>query len=223
MSRIKTFATVALLGAASGACAPTTIDGALTAENNPSIYSVHQPVVQRSDFVLDLNTSGDRVPQPEIDRLHGWFDSIGLRYGDVLSVDEGRGYATGARADIARAVAEYGLVLADGAPVTQGEVPAGSVRVIASRSTAGVPGCPNWASSNNGVSPPQNTSTDYGCATAGNLAAMIANPNDLILGQDGSGNGTGTTASRAIRVYREGQPTGRGGLTQSTTTSGGSQ
>jgi len=223
MSRIKTLATVALLGATAGACAPTTFDGALTAEHNPSIYSVHQPVVQRTDFVLDLNASGDRLPQSEIDRLHGWFDSIGLRYGDSLSVDEGRGYASGARADVARALAEYGLVLADGAPVTGGEIPAGSVRIIASRSTASVPGCPNWATSDNGVAPPQNTSTNYGCATAGNLAAMIANPSDLILGQDGSGNGTGTTASRAIRVYREGPPTGRGGLQQTSTQGGGSQ
>ena len=32
---------------------------------------------------------------------------------------------------------------------------------------------------------------------------MIANPDDLVLGQDGSAHGSAATAGRAIRVYRE--------------------
>jgi hypothetical protein len=52
MSRLKTFAAVAALGTGASACAPT--NEPLSAANNPSVYSVHQPVVQRTDFVLDL-------------------------------------------------------------------------------------------------------------------------------------------------------------------------
>jgi pilus assembly protein CpaD len=219
MSRIKTIA-IALLGVAASACAPATNE--LTAVNNPSIYSVHQPVVQRTDFVLDLRTDATGLPAGEADRLRGWFDSIQLRYGDSVSIDDG-GYGAAAKADVIRVVSDYGLLFTENpAPITAGAVPPGSVRVVASRSIATVDGCPNWPTEDNGVSPPQATSANYGCATASNLAAMIANPQDLIEGRDNSGRGSAAVAGRAIRTYRETQPTGRQAL-QATTTGGPSQ
>ena len=54
-----------------------------------------------------------------------------------------------------------------------------------------------------------------------NLAAMVANANDLVEGQNHSGRGSASTAGRAIRTYREQPPTGRQGL-QATTTREGS-
>jgi pilus assembly protein CpaD len=215
MSRTSTFAALAVLGLAAAACAPT--GQPLSAVNNPSLYSVHQPVVERSDFVLDLSTSGDRVPQSEIERLHAWFDSIGLSYGDRIFVDQPQDYASaGAREDVARAVGEYGLLISDGAPVHSGNVQPGTIRVITSRATASVPGCPAWG--NAASEPTTLTSSNYGCAMNANVAAMIANPEDLVLGQDGSTSGSATTATRAIRVYRERPPTGRQGLPATSTT-----
>ncbi len=220
MSRTTTFAAALLLGLGAAACAPTT--GPLTAASNPSVYSVHQPVVQRTDFVLDVASAGNGIPAAELDRLDGWFASIGLRYGDTVSIDEGAGYgAPNARADVARVAARYGLLVADAAPVTAGAVPGGSVRVIASRATANVPGCPNWDATGNGILSPQGTSSNFGCAMNSNLAAMVANPDDLVAGRDASANGTGRTASRAIRVYRDGQPTGTQGLQQTSTSERG--
>lgn len=217
MSRITILAAVAALGLGAAGCAPS--GQPLSAVNNPSLYSVHQPVVQRTDFVLDLSTSGDRLPVSEVERLHAWFDSIGLSYGDRIFVEEPRDYASpGAREDIARAVGEYGLLISDGAPVLSGTVQPGTIRVITSRASANVAGCPNWG---NAVSDPVvNTSPNYGCAVNSNIAAMVANPDDLVLGQDGSTVGSGTTATRAIRVYRDRPPTGRQGLPASTTTQG---
>ena len=217
MSRTKTFVSIVLLAGAASACAPAANE--LSAANNPSIYSAHQPVVQRTDFVFDVQTDARGLPAAEADRLRGWLDSIDIRYGDTVAIDDG--YGSNARADVARVVGEYGLLLSDAAPVTAGQVPAGSIRVVASRSTATVPGCPDWSSSDNGVAPPQNTSSNFGCATAGNLAAMIANANDLVEGQNHSGRGSASTAGRAIRTYREQPPTGRQGL-QATTTREGS-
>ena len=215
MSRIPTLAAVAALALGAGACAPA--GQPLSAVNNPSLYSVHQPVVQRTDFMLDLATSGDRLPASEVERLHAWFDSIGLSYGDRIFVEEPRDYASpGAREDVARAVGEYGLLVSDGAPVLSGNVQPGSIRVITSRATASVSGCPSWG---NAVSDPVvNTSPNYGCAVNANIAAMVANPDDLVLGQDGSTAGSATTATRAIRVYRERPPSGRQGLPASSTT-----
>jgi pilus assembly protein CpaD len=71
------------------------------------------------------------------------------------------------------------------------------------------------------VVPDVNTSSNFGCATNSNLAAMIANPEDLIVGQDTSGADSASTAGRAIRVYRSRTPSGTQPL-PSTTTSGGS-
>ena len=218
MSRQFTAAAVVALGMGVTACASVP-PGGLTPANNPSIYSVHQPVVQRTEYVIDLATSGDGLAPSELGRLHGWLASIDARYGDRISIDEPQGYPSlRAREEIARVAADHGLLLAEGAPVLNGSVQPGTIRVIASRATASVPGCPAWEDAE--LHPSINTSANYGCATNSNLAAMIANPEDLVLGQDGSGSGNATTATRAIRVYREGQPTGRQGLQQTTTPGG---
>lgn len=217
MSRIKILATAAMLGLAAGACAPTT--GQLTPANNPSLYSLHQPVVERTDYVFDVATSGRGLSAAEQARLDAWFASIDLGYGDRLSIDEARGYEdAAARRDIAQVAARYGLLLNEGAPVTNGAIQPGTVRVVASRASAHVPGCPIWNSDN--IAPVNNTSPNYGCATNSNLAAMVADPNDLVLGRDGDVAGSANTATRAIRTYRQRQPTGQGELPASSTTGG---
>ena len=217
MSRSRTLAALVALGIGATACAPAPQH--LEAANNPSLYSVHQPVVQRPDFVFDVATSSQGVPASELARLDAWFASVDLRYGDQITIDEAPGFESeAARRDVAGLAARYGLLLADaGAPVTAGEVQAGTIRVVASRATASVPGCPNWAKAE--IAATGNTSSNYGCATNSNLAAMIANPTDLVQGQDGTGNGA-AAATRAIRSYREVRPTGQQGLQQNSTTGG---
>ncbi len=218
MSRLPTLAAVIALGAAASACAPTT--GALRADNNPSLYSVHQPIVQRTDYVLDLSTSGGGLAPSELQRLDAWLVSIGAGYGDRIAIDEAGGYSDpAALQDVARISADYGLVLADVPPVLGGVVQPGTIRVIASRATASVPGCPDWTSK--GEQPATTTSSNYGCAINSNLAAMVANPEDLVLGQEGSSRGSATTATRAVRTYRERVPTGRAPLPSASTTTGG--
>jgi pilus assembly protein CpaD len=218
MSRITTLAAVAALGMGASACAPT--NEPLSATNNPSLYSVHQPIVQRTDFVLDLQTSSGGLSDAEAARLNAWLASIGAAYGDRISVDEPDGYVdSDARADIARVAAGYGLLLSDGAPVLAHAVQPGSIRVVATRAIASVPGCPNWNDPQ--LEPTTNTSANFGCATNSNLAALVANPDDLVVGQETSEGGA-TTAGRAIRVYRDREPTGTQPL-PSTTTRGGNQ
>jgi pilus assembly protein CpaD len=218
MSATKSFAAIAALGLGLAGCAsPPT--GGLTAASNPSFYSVHQPVVQRTDFVFDVATDGNGVPASEQARLDAWFQSIDLRYGDSVAVDEAHGYESdGARTDVAAVAGRYGLLLSEGTPVTTGAVAPGTIRVVASRATASVPGCPDWGGTE--IHAMGTTSSNYGCATNSNLAAMVANPNDLVEGQDGSVTRSAGTATRAIRGYREGQPTGRQGLPAASTTQG---
>jgi pilus assembly protein CpaD len=204
MARKKSFFAILALGAALASGNALAKDRDET--RNRGLDSINQPVVQRTDYVLDLATQGDGLTASEGARLGAWFSSLGIGYGDRVSVDDPNGFGR-SRQDIAGIAADYGLLLSPGAPITAGAVPSDAVRVIVSRSVATVPNCPNHKSAG-----PSSTSPNYGCAINSNLAAMIADPSDLVLGQVGSGTGDATTASKAIKVYRETAPTGTKGL-----------
>jgi pilus assembly protein CpaD len=213
-ARIRSLAALILAGTALAGCGADHGPGF-----NPSLYSVHQPVVQRSDLALDLGTSGGRVPQGELERLAAWFDSLQIGYGDRIFVDEPQGYgAPGARQDVAALAGRRGLMVAEGAPLTNGSVQPGSVRVIVSRMRASVPDCPAGRAVDTGQH--TTTSAGFGCGVNSNLAAMIADPNDLVLGQTGS---TQSDPARAIRTYRDTPQTGTRGLTETTTGGGGNR
>ena len=197
-------AAAALPGAAAAAPEP------LSQHRNTSLYSVNQPVVARTDYVFDVNAGGAGLAPGELGRLDGWFASLGLQYGDRLAVDESRGTTDPrARADIAALAGRYGMLLSDGAPVTTGAVQAGTLRVIVSRSTAYVPGCPQWDPQEIGAR--LSVAPNLGCATNSNLAAMIADPNDLVLGRNGSVDPNSIVSRRAVKAYRDLAPSGAGG------------
>lgn len=217
MARVFT-ATILAASIGLGGCM-NDIDQSLRPHMNPSIHSVNEPVVQRSDYVFDVAAPGS-VPTSELQRLDAWFSSLGLGYGDRISVDPGAGFPSDrVEREIADVAASYGMLLTDGAPVTAGQVPAGSVRVVVSRSTASVPGCPQWDPSEIGAR--LTTSPNYGCAVNSNWAAMVADPNDLVAGQPGASSVDAATAAKAIRTYRTRPSTGATELKQEST--GGAQ
>lgn len=178
------------------------------------VDSLNQPVVQRTDYVLDLAAPSGSLSAVEKGRLRGWFEGLGIGYGDSVYVDEPYGAGPGT-ADVASIAAEYGLLLSTGAPVTAGPVQPGSVRVVVARSIAYVPNCPHGSARG-----PSVTSPNYGCAVNSNWAAMVANPSDLVLGQAGAAGGNTDTGTKAIKVYREAIPTGTKGLTATSTRGG---
>ena len=69
-----------------------------------------------------------------------------------------------------------------------------------------MPGCPDWSHTAE-ANEKNATNPNYGCATYGNLAAMVANPEDLVQGQQGTGETIVTTSTKAIESYREMEPT----------------
>jgi len=69
-----------------------------------------------------------------------------------------------------------------------------------------VPDCPNWQSS--GRDSAALTDSNYGCAVNSNLAAMIADPMDLIHGKTSDLPDT-LVAHRAIKQWREAEPTAK--------------
>ena len=56
--------------------------------SNRGLESVHQPVVSRTDYVIDLASGGGGLAAGEQERLAEWFSSIELGYGDRVSVDQ---------------------------------------------------------------------------------------------------------------------------------------
>lgn len=175
---------------------------------NQGFDSVHQPVVSRVNYALDLGATYDGLSSTDQNRLQAWFESLKVGYGDRVAVDlpSGSG-ASAAREAVAGMAAQYGLLLDTIAPITEGNVSSGMVRVIVSRTKAEVPGCPDW-SRNQAVNFNEHNGSNFGCAVNSNFAAMIANPQDLIVGRSGSASIDASTSGKAIKSYREKKPTG---------------
>lgn len=210
MKKLNILAT-AIMGLSIAGCAGSIRD-------NSSLYSVHQPVVERNNYAIDINLSSqDGITGSEQKRLSEWMNALGLGYGDRVSLDFGSsGNNILAQQNVSDLAAGRGLLLQDQAPLTAGIIPAGSVRVIVSRSTASVPSCPNWdtktASNLNG-----GNHSNYGCAINSTLAAMIADPEDLVRGVNKNG-GDPTNGKKAIEAFNDrpatagtGGPGGAGG------------
>ena len=174
------------------------------------IGNPHAPVVGQATHSLDLATAGSGLAPGEADRAADWLAAMNFGYGDRVALDDGTSYGGGGtRADLARIVGRYGLVLSDAIPVTQGEPAPGTVRLVVLRAEASVPGCPDWNSS---PLLPQPSQPNFGCATASNLAAMIADPNDLLTGKVAPDTGSSAaTAIKAINAQREAAGTSKGG------------
>jgi pilus assembly protein CpaD len=77
---------------------------------------------------------------------------------------------------------------------------------VVSGNQATVPNCPNWSSA--GLDSASMTDSNYGCSVNANLAAMIADPADLLHGRSDSRTDTESTV-RAIKAWREAAPTSK--------------
>jgi len=187
---------------------------ALAGCNTPDVPSkgvaaVNVPVVTTTDYMFDAATPNGSLAADEAARLSGWFQGLGVGYGDAIFVDGPD--AAAARTQVAGIAGHYGMLVSPGAPVTVGLVPPGTLRVVVSRRRAEVPGCPNWS-----VQSQPNwdnaSMSNYGCSVNSNLAAMVADPADLLHGREGTGVGDTITAAKAVQLYRTAPPTGSKGL-----------
>ena len=203
---------ILFVAAALSGCSTTYAD-----QPDRGLAAVNVPVVTRAEYVFDAAAPGGSLAPGEAARLDNWFRGLGLGYGDTIYVDGG--YAGAAVSDVAQVAGNYGLLVSAGAPVTPRAVEAGMVRVIVSRARAEVPNCPNWSVPSQ---PNYNnrTMSNFGCSVNSNLAAMVANPEDLVHGREGSGVIDAATASKAVGSYRKQEPTGQQGLQDISTKKG---
>ncbi len=181
------------------------------------VAAVNVPVVTSADYVFDAAAPDGALAAGETDRLNGWFQGLGIGYGDTIYVDGP--YADAARGQVAAIAGKYGMMVSEGAPMTTGAVQAGTVRVVVSRRRASVPNCPNWSLPSAPNFDNRNMS-NFGCGVNSDIAAMVANPEDLVHGREGAGTDV-NEAARAVLYYRSTPPTGNKGLQDVSTKNGG--
>jgi pilus assembly protein CpaD len=182
---------------------------------NRQLESVHQPVVTQHNFTFDVSAANGELAPNDLRHLSGWFDAMDVRYGDRVSIDNSAAYgANGVSSAVDELLRRKGMMLSDNAPITPGAIPPGHVRIIISRASARVDGCPNWRTTS-ATDFGNSTTSNYGCATNSNLAAMVADPLDLVRGQSDRSNDP-LTASNAVNGYR-----GRASQSGGTLPSGG--
>lgn len=180
---------------------------------NRSVESVHQPVVNYATFLYDVRTDGtSRLSPEERTRLAGWLNSLDIGYGDSVAIASGSTYVGRAlHDDIADVIGRRGMLIGEDSSAAAGTPPYGSIRLIVRRTSASVPGCPDW-SGNQETNMSGSASSNFGCGVNGNLAAMVANPEDLVRGQSTDSDLRTATSNRAIQTYREKDLTGAGDL-----------
>ncbi|WP_068090644.1 CpaD family pilus assembly protein [Novosphingobium rosa] len=168
----------------------------------------HQPVVTHASFSLDLAQGNDGLAPAEKARLSGWFDAMGLRYGDQIAIDDPAANPR-TRAAVADLASAKGLMVSTQPPLAQAALEPGTLRIVLTRASATVPGCPDW-SANSETNTMNALHPNFGCAVNSNLAAMVANPDDLLHGAHSDSNPV-ATSNKAIASYRDVKPTGGGG------------
>lgn len=191
-----------------------------SADMNRSLESVRQPVVERNNYVFDISTlPGGGLAVSEQRRLLGWLEALDVGYGDRISLDDPLD-SDQTRGSVESLASRFGMIVADMAPVTEGAIVPGTARVIVMRTEASVPGCPDWSAKiDNKTS--NATSPGYGCAINGNMAAMVANKEDLVRGARSTGSTVIMSNNKAIQAFREMPATGAGGLKSVSSKSGG--
>lgn len=180
---------------------------------NAGLEPAHAPVVGTAEYVADFQTSEWGLAPGEAARIEHWFGSLALTSSDRISISNIAAYDNQGASEIIRGLASRHGVTAE--TLSSPDVPAGSIRVHVARRGASVPGCPDWSRPSQPEFGAANMS-NHGCAINANLAAMIADPNDLLHGKSADLSDP-ASASKAIKTYRTKAPTGAGALKAETT------
>ena len=177
---------------------------------NRSLESGHQPVVSHASYSFDLNTGPGGLSSPEASRLADWFEAMNLRYGDKITIDDPLA-SEATRTAISTVAGGFGIMISDAPAPVSGGLSAGTARVVLTRASATVPGCPDWSAKSD-TNLLNGSSSNYGCATNSNLAAMVADPDHLLHGASGASVSSSLTTAKAIDAFHTAPPTGQASL-----------
>jgi pilus assembly protein CpaD len=125
-----------------------------------------------------------------------------IHEGDAVTVEAPDSPSTLRDARQTAVLAELRAFHIQAASATDSTLAVDTIRVHADRTVIIAPGCPDWTKPE--ADEPNNLpSSNYGCATEANLAAMIANPADLAKPKEG-GKSDAVALARGVEAYRSG-------------------
>jgi pilus assembly protein CpaD len=205
------FSSIALAATALLTAACQTTQGGQQPHLATSVNPQFSPVLSQERLIHTVTFApGSALSAQEDAALAAFLNAIGPRFGDRVSIEDSQPIGQVSRhAVVAKALARVGLMLQE--PTTQppsAPTAANQVRVVIVRGIASAPNCPDWR---HGQSPNFGnvTMSNYGCATVSNLAAMVADPNDLQRGQD-LAPGNAASVSKPINAWNQSSLTGFG-------------
>lgn len=140
----------------------------------------------RLDHTITAEDDGTDTPSnATFAALGAFLASVNAGHGDIIMLDSAS--SPNRRDAVAAYLKKRGLVYAGEAPLGAEPQP-GTINLYVERYIVTPPACGGWPSeaSNNTRN---NTSSYFGCAVTSNLGMMVANPRDLIAGENG-GNST---------------------------------
>ena len=170
---------------------------------NPSLNIQYAPRINSEEIRYDMrfNDRND-LTALQVKTHEAFLRSLGLRYGDRILIDDPEpDGAKERRAVVAALLARFGLIPENESVVTSGFIAPNAIRLVVRRAKASVNNCPSWSDSvsiNRGMNMMNNT----GCATASNLAAMVADPNDLTDGRSYKGS-EAQSIVKAVKAYHD--------------------
>jgi pilus assembly protein CpaD len=208
--------TMAVLAAAAmlGGCLNTTT-------NWTGAEPEKRSTVEMVRLTHDVAVTDAGVLSPEsAGQLDAFMESINLGYGDRLIVDAGGRTAAGQA--VSRHLTKQGFNISPLSTPLGAERSGGVVRVAVERYVVTLPPCPDWRQPS---WPNRNNvpTSNMGCANATALGMMVANPRDLLEGQEFSGPDGGVSADAITRYQQDkvkweqkgGSAPGAGGSTTS--------
>ncbi|MEM8799616.1 MAG: CpaD family pilus assembly lipoprotein [Pseudomonadota bacterium] len=227
-SKTQTSNRLRLLISAGLVCATALALGACTTgEASKTGYHAIAPA-KRNDVEMvrlhhDVSFLDDRsgeISGPEYESMFGFLTLQQVGFQDRVFLDDPNDNGRSSRLKTMRkALGNYGIVLeADGPPIGKAP-PAGTVRLVIERHLVRAPSCPNWSQPANRTF--QNAqSSNFGCAAVTNIGQMVANPQELVRGQD-TRTSNPVQSTRAVGLNNTRQLTGAQRLQNSNTGGGG--
>lgn len=184
------FAAAAL---ALAACQPTLTEW--TESESPKAIDV-----QRLSGSLNLAVTGADLSADQAARIDDFLSRQGNLFNLRVTVagHAGDSLASVEQFLIARGVRPSHISRGKGASLTSG-----NVEIVAERYVAAPPSCPDWSHANI-MDTTNSNSSNFGCADASNLARMVADPRDLLVGRS-LAPASGTAAAAAAGRYNTGQ------------------
>ncbi len=196
MNRYHAFAAAGTL-LAIAACQP--LPATYTAAEAPKAITLSNAAAH---FGLRFLPGSARLVPADAARLRAWAASGMIAPSDRVSVAAAGPPALAAArvATISRELLRYRIVADRFAPAW---LPRNHAVIDSVRYLVTLPPCPNWSKSPDGGF--TNTpSSNFGCATADNLALMVASPADLVSGR-ALGPAAGEDAASAVARYENGE------------------